>query len=94
MIVNAFQSLGMCLSGGMGANPLTWSEIDSFCRRSTFDLEDWQCETVINMSRNYLAWRNKGKDLFCPSPWDNRESLKNEEYQDSLIKTAKATFRR
>lgn len=92
-LVEAFNMSGVYESNGMGITPLTWSSIDGFCNRSTYDLEGWQAEIIIDMSRIYCSWINKGKVDICSSPWKH-ESEVDEIDQDRLMREAKALFRK
>jgi hypothetical protein len=69
----------MCLSGFSGATHLTWSEVDSFSRKSGFNLNSWECEQLIKMSRSYCNMLSKAKDINCPAPYqegfDDADSL-------------------
>jgi len=64
-----FELLGFCLSGSMGAIPLTWSEIDSFTKRSGYQLNGWQAEHIIKMSCDYCYMLSKARKLGYPSPY-------------------------
>lgn len=42
----------------MGVTPLTWQEIDAFCRRSTYSLSGWECTVLKRMSECYTSYLN------------------------------------
>lgn len=65
-----FQLSGICLSGGMGLNALTWTEVDAFANRSGYPLNGWESEQIILMSRAYVNYSHKAKELNCPSPFN------------------------
>lgn len=65
-----FMLSGVCLSGGMAIAPLTWVEVDSFVNRSAYPLTGWESEQIILMSRAYVNYSHKAKDLGCPSPFN------------------------
>lgn len=64
-----FELSGFCLNGSMGAIPLTWSEVNSFCNGSGYPLNGWESEQIIKMSRAYCYMLSKGKKLGCPPPY-------------------------
>jgi hypothetical protein len=59
---------GICSSGINGAASLTWSELDSYVRRSGADLDDWDCEAMIELSRAYISTLSAAKDPHYPPP--------------------------
>ena len=61
----------MASSGGMGLSALTFAELDAYCNRTSTDLNAWESMQVINMSRDYCNWNNKGRDKLCQSPWND-----------------------
>ena len=68
---------------------MDWSDIAAFKQCSTFDLEPWQCELLILMSRTYCVWLNKGKEMDCFSPWDSdnpRDIARHQEYLAKKLK--------
>ena len=85
-IVQAFIALGLCISGGMGIVPLSWTEIDAFLRRSSYELDDFEAEIVFNMSRAYVSWLNKGADINCFSPWDDTSDTAKANHREWMQK--------
>lgn len=73
LVVNYFHGLGFNLNYGMGAFPLTWSEINSFSELKAESIGEWEADQLIMMSREYCSWSIKGKDKFCLSPWDHED---------------------
>lgn len=79
-----FELSGFCLSGSMGAIPLTWSEISSFINTSGYSLNGWESEQVIKMSRDYCYMLSKAKTLGYPAPYsegfddeDKRQAMRD-----------------
>lgn len=72
-----FELSGYCLNGSMGAIPLTWSEVDSFCNRSGYSLQGWETEQLIQMSRDYCYMLSKGAKIGCPPPY--QEGISDED---------------
>lgn len=68
-LTKCFELSGFCLSGSMGAVPLTWSEVGSFSMLSGYQLNGWQSEQIIKMSRDYCYMLSKAKLLGYPSPY-------------------------
>jgi hypothetical protein len=46
-------------SNGFGASPLSWSEIDAFCRLSGVRLAPWEVEIVEALDDAYMAEQAK-----------------------------------
>jgi hypothetical protein len=69
--VNVFHAIGVAQNAGMGLFNLTWNELSAYCNLSRVNLTAWESQQVINMSREYCSWVNKGKDPNCGSPWVN-----------------------
>jgi len=68
-ITMCFDLSGMCLSGAMGAVPLTWQEVGAFIRHSGYSLDGWEAEQVIKMSMSYCSMLSKANKLGCPPPY-------------------------
>jgi len=70
-LVNCFYLSGVYLTNGMGITPLTWVEINSFTNVSGYDLNNWEAEQLILMSREYCNMSHKANDdIDCPPPFD------------------------
>lgn len=75
-ISKCFSLIGYYLSGGMGATPLTWSEIESFTNKSGYQLNGWECEQLLSMSRSYCGFLEKAKKPSCLPPYrDNFDDI-------------------
>lgn len=68
-IKKCFELLGRCLNIGMGHIYLTWKELEAFTNKSCYDLNGWESEQIIMMSRNYCNFLQKAKDPNCSSPY-------------------------
>jgi len=77
-----FELSGFCLSGSMGAIPLTWSEVSSFAHISGYPLNGWQSEHLVKMSRDYCYMLSKAKKLGYPSPY--QEGLIDEDEKQKM----------
>ncbi len=64
---------GVYLSGAGGPTPLTWSELDSYVRRSGAPLDCWDCETMIELSRSYVSTLSAAKDPHYPPPYVTKD---------------------
>ncbi len=62
--------MGICSSNGMSAVSLTWSDIQSFCAQSGYELLEWDSEQIIIMSRVYCSMLTEAKELSCPAPFN------------------------
>jgi hypothetical protein len=84
-----FELSGFCLSGSMGAIPLTWSEVDSFSALSGYPLNGWQSEHLVKMSRDYCYMLSKAKTLSYPSPYSEFSETDEDEKQKMRDRVAK-----
>lgn len=95
-IANCFNLAGVCLSGGMSLTPLTWVELDAFCKCSAYSLTGWESEQIILMSRDYIGMRDKAKEVNCPCPLIDGiqdENDKSEAIRDKVIRQFDAFFK-
>lgn len=69
-LIKCFRLIGLFLDVGMGRYTLTWSEIDAFSTCSGYPLTGWESEQIILMSRAYVNYSHKAKELSCPSPFN------------------------
>ena len=83
-----FELSGFCLSGSMGAIPLTWSEVNSFIDSSGYPLNGWEAEQLIKMSRTYCYMLSKAKKVGCPPPYQEgiEEEQALQEMRDRVAK--------
>ncbi len=55
LVWNAFVQLSSArTSAGFGPNPITFTEIDAYCRRVA-DLMPWEVETIRDLDDEFLA---------------------------------------
>jgi hypothetical protein len=48
-------------SNGFGANPITWPDIDAFCRHSRFYLVPWEIEILEMLDNVFLEQQSKSQ---------------------------------
>ena len=58
----AVQELGLVGQGGMSISPTSWQEIESYVRLTGSWLSSWDAQMLMEMSRAYVNWRNKGSE--------------------------------
>lgn len=69
-IVNYWHMCGMVTQSGMGVSSLTWQEVESFSRLSSYYLSGWEAEQVVMMSRDYLQSKHAAEtDVGYPAPY-------------------------
>ena len=85
-LVSHWQKCGICQSGMSGAIPVTWQELDAYCRLSGSDVDGWEAEQIINMSKAYVAMSRKADDISCSSPYS--PELTEEQEQEIKAQTA------
>jgi len=69
--------------GGMSISPTSWQEIESYIRLTGSWLSSWDAQMLMEMSRAYVNWRNKGSeqaDIADNVPYIER----NEETLDAM----------
>jgi len=71
-LLHTFREIGMADSKGMQLTPLSFIELDAYCNRMKVDLTPWESINIIDMSRDYVGWLNKGTNPQCTSPWKDR----------------------
>jgi hypothetical protein len=68
-IIARFIEMGMTQSNGMGATPLSWSEISAWCDRTMINLPPWESRLMRELSSAYLAEGRVAESETCPPPW-------------------------
>lgn len=53
-LIEHLENLGFYMSNGMGMIPITFQELDSYCRRTNTDLNSEESILIIQMSRAYI----------------------------------------
>ena len=61
-LASAVQELGLVGQGGMSISPTSWQEIESYIRLTGSWLSSWDAQMLMEMSRAYVNWRNKGSE--------------------------------
>lgn len=73
-LVELWHNSGMYSNGGMGAAPLTWQELNSYCSLLSIELTEWEAAQIMTMSRSYVSWLRKGEDPMMPAPYTREET--------------------
>lgn len=68
-IVNRLVEIGLTGSTGMGPVPLSWLELDAWCRRTNVDLIPWEARLIRELSSAYIAEGRRAESENCPAPW-------------------------
>jgi hypothetical protein len=68
-MVAMLQEAGLVMSNGMGANPLTWQEIESWLRVTELELSVWEKLTIREMSEAYCTELAKSTDKHAAPPF-------------------------
>ena len=68
-VLSAFNLSGYVMSGGMGATPLTWQEIQSLNEGAGLFLGSWAMRQVRSMSESYCRLLNQSSEKDIPPPW-------------------------
>lgn len=60
---NAFKRIRRRIgSSGFGVNPITWPDIDAFCRHARFQLVPWELEIVEMLDDLYVMQHSKSPE--------------------------------
>ena len=73
-LAKCFTLAGMCNTGGMGVTALDWQDIKAFSEQSSYELNGWESEMVIMMSRVYCGFSHEAKELSCTAPYNQAAS--------------------
>lgn len=74
----------------MGVAPFSWSEVYAMNEIKELELESWEAETLISMSRDYVSWNIKGKEKNCLSPWDDTSKEAMERQREFIAEKQRA----
>ena len=61
-IANGWHDLGLTSSEGMGETPLKWSEVKSYSEIMALDLQPFEAETIVNMSKTYIRFKHEATE--------------------------------
>ena len=53
-LVQMLQNVGISSNNGMGLAPLSWTELDSWCKLTKTQLSPWESEMMVHLSRQYV----------------------------------------
>lgn len=68
-IIARLIEMGITQSNGMGASPISWSEITAWCERTCINLPPWESRLMRTLSEEYLAELHRAEAEHCPAPW-------------------------
>jgi hypothetical protein len=68
-MVDYWQTLGRCSSGGMGPVPLSATELRSWQEGTLTEIDSWEFSTLIEMSRGYVSSLLEGEKPETPPPY-------------------------
>jgi hypothetical protein len=68
-LLNHLMSVGICSSGTHSQTPLTWLELKSYNELSGANLDSWECETLIELSRAYVSTLSAARQPDMPPPY-------------------------
>ena len=60
---------GPTLAAGMGAGPITHTELAAWCALTGTTLNGWETRTLRRLSIEYLNQAHKAEKRDCPAPW-------------------------
>jgi hypothetical protein len=65
--------VGPSLSTGLGPAPFDHRHIEAWMRCNGIELPPWQCNLLVQLSREYVSFQSKAVEEDCPSPWATEE---------------------
>jgi hypothetical protein len=68
-LLSLFIELGMAGASGMGAAPLSWSEIAQWQSLTAQPLQPWEARALRMASVEYVGQLHQSTDPACPPPW-------------------------
>lgn len=68
-LISRLFEVGPSASNGMGPAPITWTEIDAWCRRGGVDLSPSDARLLRRLSVEYVNESSKATANFHPPPW-------------------------
>ena len=81
-LIGYLWEVGPVVSGGMGAAPVSFCEIQAWQASAGLDLSPWELRLLRKLSNDYLAESHAAEEPGHPSPWEpeqpteiNREAV-------------------
>lgn len=68
-LLDFFYEVGPCGSGGFGAVPLTFAELESWARLTNRLLQPWEFLFLRRLSMEWVSQSSAAQEFDCPSPW-------------------------
>lgn len=86
-LIGYLMDAGPVQAGGMGPQPLGWSEMACWQQQTGLRLHPWELRTVRNLSREYAAMANSATQPDCPAPYSTAPTLSQREHVANRIRT-------
>jgi hypothetical protein len=74
-LITILMELGPTVPAGMASGPITFDNVDAWCRRTGIDLEPYESRWLVRLSREWLGESQKASKHFAPAPWTPAENL-------------------
>lgn len=84
-IIGRLIEIGLTEAAGMGAVPVSWGEIDAWCRRTCIRLAPWEARLIRRLSTEYLAEGRRAESETCPPPWHSGPTQREIETEQSRL---------
>lgn len=68
-LIGYLYEVGPTVAAGMGAGPVTFTEIAAWQAARGFELEPWEARLLRRLSIDYLAESQRATKRECPPPW-------------------------
>jgi hypothetical protein len=68
-LVEWLYQVGPVTSAGMGMQPVSWQELNSWNQACGHDCTPWELEQIRMLSMAYLDQFTKAEEPSCPAPW-------------------------
>lgn len=81
-VISYFFEAGPSSALGMGAGPVTHSELESWQNNIGIRLLPWEIRFIRNLSKDYVSMQSEAEKIDCPAPFggivdDNKTDLSN-----------------
>lgn len=68
-IIDRLIEIGLTEAAGMGIAPLSWCEIDAWCRRTCVAVTPWEARLIRSLSIAYVAEARAAESENASPPW-------------------------
>jgi len=86
-LVERLVEIGLTEAAGMGASPISWSQIDAWSRLTGTVLQPWEARLLRRLSAEYLSMSRTAESLQCAPPWRAPVSVREREIEEERLRS-------